>query len=214
MESLLKQDSKKSFFLNLGIVLAIATTLILLFFYAYLPITTNHGETLEVPKVIGLSEEEAGKILKEHKLRFEVIDSVDAPDLPPSAIKEQNPQAGGKVKVNRKIYLIKNFAETPEVEVPKGIIYKSKKNAINQLKSKELVPEIVMVDHEYENSVRQLVINGDTIDRDQLDRGIRVKKRQVITLLVGNGKDKLADSDSTSTGADSDNIDLNAGGGE
>ena len=62
----------KELLLQLLVILTAVTVLILLFFYLYLPTTTNHGETLTVPNLIGLSNEELDEYLIKRNLRYEV----------------------------------------------------------------------------------------------------------------------------------------------
>ena len=65
---------------------------------------TNHGITIEVPDLVGLSMNDADKILQKNKLVYKIQDSTNYnPKFKAGAIIEQEPKAGFEVKENRKI---------------------------------------------------------------------------------------------------------------
>src|SRR5699024_195337 len=61
--------------INLAIVLAVTVALVLGFFYIYLPATTNHGETITVPDLKGMTYDQLEQFLTSRNLRYEVTDS-------------------------------------------------------------------------------------------------------------------------------------------
>lgn len=116
--SLVKFIFSKTFFRQL--VLAVIALLILVFLIlSWLKFTTNHNEHIVVPDVSKLTYEEASKKLKEVDLRLEVLDSANYnPDFPKYSVIEQIPDAGQKVKENRKIYITLNPSGYRSVEIP------------------------------------------------------------------------------------------------
>ena len=77
----------KELLIQLLAILGAVTLLVLFFFYVYLPATTNHGETLTVPNLIGLSYEELDEFLIKRNLRYEVTpDSSYSAKFPSQAI--------------------------------------------------------------------------------------------------------------------------------
>ena len=62
---------------------ALLVILCILYFYAYLPNTTNHGESITVPNVEGLPLERVAEFLEEHDLRYEINDSSYSANYPP-----------------------------------------------------------------------------------------------------------------------------------
>ena len=123
---------------HLCFILVIGIILVLFFFYVYLPVSTNHGETLTVPDVRGVVIDDLDEFLNERNLRFEVTqDSGFSPDYPPLAVLKQLPMPNAKVKENRKIYVTLNAESPPLVRMPK-LIGGSVKNAQLVLKTYDL----------------------------------------------------------------------------
>jgi eukaryotic-like serine/threonine-protein kinase len=90
----------------------------LIYFYAYLPNVTNHGESITVPNVEGLPIEKVREFLTKHDLRFEVNDSSYSSQYPPLTVLKQYPTPGAKVKENRIIYVSVNRVQPPTVPMP------------------------------------------------------------------------------------------------
>lgn len=207
MKEVLKEDNKKAFLLNLGIAVGIVTLLIILFFKVYLPLTTDHGDTMKVPSIVGKLEAEASKILDDNKLRYEIIDSTYASELDPLAVVRQYPSAGSDVKKNRKIYLTVNFAQSPTVAIPKGMLTNSLKNARVQLQRKGLiVGEIIEKKADYKGSVIGIIIDGRELTKSEIERGFMVKDGQVVDLVVSAGDANLG-NDNESNNSSGEGID-------
>ena len=75
--------------LHLFIAASLLMLLCVLYFYAYLPGTTNHGETITVPNIEGLSIAKVSGFLEEHDLRYEINDSSYSEDYPPLTVLKQ-----------------------------------------------------------------------------------------------------------------------------
>ena len=208
MKEILKEDSKKGLVLNLLIMAAIGLVIILLFFYAYLPVTTNHGATLPVPDLRGKSQEEVAKIMKENKLRYEVIDSTYSPDLDPLQVVRQYPTAGANVKKKRKIYLTVNNINAPTVKVPAGLIGHSFENAQVQLRRVGL--RVGRVTEEFPkpgeavgaNRILGVIVNEQEVTEKDLERGISVEKGAAIDLIKTKGGKKKSISSSSAEGGE------------
>ena len=76
-------------------------------------IYTHHGESIEVPQLVGMQENDAYYKLNQLELHGVVVDSAYNKDLPPGAILEQVPTAGRKVKSGREIFLTVNTEKRP-----------------------------------------------------------------------------------------------------
>jgi len=97
------------FLKNVGIMTGIGGVFILVFFYIYLPSTTNHKESITIPELVGMSFNDINEFVTQRNLRYEIVaDSGYSEALAPLTILTQNPKAGSKVKENRKIYLSLN----------------------------------------------------------------------------------------------------------
>ena len=113
-----KADTLGGLFLHLALAATLLIVLCVLYFYAYLPHVTNHGESITVPSVEGLPITKVEGFLESHDLRYEVNDSSYSADYPPLTVLKQYPAAGAKVKENRKIFVSVNRRNPPTVKMP------------------------------------------------------------------------------------------------
>src|SRR5882672_5848295 len=90
---------------NAAIALFTLMVIGILYFYIYLPNSTNHGDSITVPDLAGMKFEDLEEFLKKYDLRFEVEDSVYHEEYPPLTVLRQFPKAGATVKQNRIIYV-------------------------------------------------------------------------------------------------------------
>jgi beta-lactam-binding protein with PASTA domain len=167
---------------SLGITIGITIVLFILYFYAYLPITTNHGETITVPSIEGMQLEELETFLGDRNLRYEVNDSSYSEDYPPLTILKQYPHAGAKVKENRVIYLSINRVKPPTVPMP-DLVDGSLINAEAVLRGNELKRgKIELVSGPFLHLVKEMKMNGHA-----LLPGTRIPKGSIIDLVVEDG---------------------------
>ena len=166
---------------HLGIAVAFGTVITLIFFYIYLPVITNHGESITVPDLQGVSIDELQEFLVERDLRFEVVDSVYSAELPPLTVTRQFPKPGSKVKQKRKIFISLNSVNPPTTRMP-DLRDKTLKNAELILKSFELIPgKILYKPDPFRNVIDQLY-NGEPIEPNT-----PLAKGSVIDIVRGDG---------------------------
>lgn len=172
--------------MNFGIAIGILLFISISYFYVYLPNSTNHGETVNVPVLTGMKIEELDKFLGEHSLRYEVNDSTYTDTLPPLTVTRQFPKAGTLVKENRKIFVSVNRVSPPTVPIPDLVNNSSISSRINAevvLRSNELkIGRIILEPSPFLNLVKELRYQGKPIAA-----GTRVPKGSVIDLVVGDG---------------------------
>jgi eukaryotic-like serine/threonine-protein kinase len=180
----LKANSPKDLFIHIAIIIGIFIAIILCFFFIYLPVTTNHGETITVPKLVGMNSRELESFLREKHLRYQINDSSYAPGVKPYTVLTQHPFDGSKVKKNRKIYITIASANPPKVKMPR-LIDGSLRSAESTLKSFDLsIGKINYVPSPFPNLVLDQQLNGKTIQA-----GTYLPKGTKIDLTVGNGTD-------------------------
>lgn len=156
--------------------------LFLIYFYAYLPNVTNHGESITVPNVEGLPIQKVEEFLTKHDLRYEVNDSSYSSQYPPLTVLRQYPSPGAKVKENRVIYVSVNRINPPTVPMP-DLIDGSLINAEAVLKGSELKRgRIHLVRGPFLNVVQEMRVNGNKIEK-----GVRIPKGTTIDLVVMDG---------------------------
>lgn len=168
---------------HLGMTIGIGVLIVLIFFYLFLPSTTNHGETITVPNVVNQHVDDLEEILNTRSLRYEVnVDSGYSDAQEPLTVLDQFPKANAKVKENRKIYVTLNSSQPPLVKMP-NLIDKSLKIAEITLQSfglksgkKEYKPDLA------HNVVLEQRING----REVLE-GEMIPKGTKIDLFIGDG---------------------------
>ncbi|MFK7900512.1 MAG: PASTA domain-containing protein [Cyclobacteriaceae bacterium] len=178
----------KKIVLHLSIILGVFVSLILFFFYAYLPWATNHGQVVVVPDFHGMNEGEVRKITEDLSLNYEILDTVYSKKDEPSTMISQNPKAFFEVKEGRRIYLTLNTATPPMVtftgEILYKIISKDKTSAtiiLESLGMKVLKP--AYVDAKYKDLVLNVVI-GD----QRVRSGNEFPKGSEARLIVSNGR--------------------------
>ena len=109
----------KSLAKHLLITVGSGITIVLTFFYIYLPVSTNHGETITVPDVRNQPFGELDNILVSRNLRYEInADSGYSAGQAPLTVLNQFPRSNSKVKENRKIYITLNARQVPMVKMP------------------------------------------------------------------------------------------------
>lgn len=195
MLNFLKQDSRTGLLSNVLFMLLIFAVVVLLFFYAYLPATTNHGELLTVPEVTGKNKKEMTEALQALSLRYEIIDSITYNEnFPTSTVVSQHPKANSQVKVNRKIYITINPDTPPSVSIPQNIISNSIRNAQEQLRIAGLVvKEVKEIPNRFKNVIA-IEVNGKELSKLDIKKGVKVQKGQSVNLIVGSGTTSDPDS--------------------
>lgn len=179
-----KERSLKDLLIHIGIILIISIAILLLFFYMFLPRTTNHGETVTVPKLVGMELNRLPDYAGEY-LRYEVSDSGYSEHYPPLTVLEQYPRPGQKVKESRKIFLTVNRVLPPTVPVP-DLVDHSLVNADAVLRSNELKRgRIIPKASPYLNLVLEMRHEGE-----EIKSGTRLPKGSTIDLVIGDGYGK------------------------
>lgn len=203
MTSFLRFLISKRFWKNIGLMLLLTVTgLVGLFFW--LLHYTRHDEKITVPDLTGVKIAKAERILREKGLRLQIIDTLAFdPDIPPYAVREQNPSPQTYVKPGRTVYVKINSAHYRKVTLPKlrGITVRQAKAMLHSLGLKvgktEKKPYFAEV-------VLDIIHNRDT-----LRSGDKIPRNSVITLVVGSGeqafdsesvRDSILANDSLQTG--------------
>ncbi|TNE82358.1 MAG: PASTA domain-containing protein [Bacteroidetes bacterium] len=154
----------------------------------FLDSVTRHGESKYVPSLYGLQVEEAGNLLEELDLRYEILDSLYDENFPKNAVIEQIPDSGCLVKEERKIYIRINRGDVPMVQMP-DLEDKNIKQALFILESVGLkIGHIDTVEDIAEDAVIKQLYKGNVIRvNTEIPRG------SVINLIIGNGGKQAAE---------------------
>lgn len=178
----LKTTTLGGLIMHLLLAAALIIVVSVLYFYAYLPNVTNHGESITVPSVEGLAITKVEEFLASHDLRYEVNDSSYSADYPPLTVLKQYPAAGAKVKENRKIFVSVNRKNPPTVKMP-DLIDGSLTNAEAVLRGSELKRgKIKLVRGPFLNVVKEMQIDGNKVVP-----GVLIPKGTIVDLVVMDG---------------------------
>jgi beta-lactam-binding protein with PASTA domain len=175
--------SIKKILINLFIVIGLSVLLGFLFLKLYLPMYTNHGETVSVPDLSGYTYDEGKSILENASLEYEVsVDSGFSTELKPMAVLKQFPEANSQVKTGRKIYLTLNARNAPMLKMP-NLVNTPLKNVQEILSNMGLERgDIVYVPDIGINVVLEQKYRGV-----QVPEGFEIPKGARIDLVVGDG---------------------------
>lgn len=149
-----------------------------------LDMATHHNQKIQVPSLSKLQLDKVSQVLSELDLRFEVIDSASYnAEYPKKSVLDQFPRSGSYVKEKRKIYLTLNPSQYGLITVPD--FYGKTKNEVEaQLRSLGFVVGVyTYIPDLGKNVVRKLVFDGRN-----LVKGIKMPKKSVIDLVLGDGK--------------------------
>lgn len=168
---------------NLAIILALTALLGYLFLKLYLPMYTNHGETVSVPELTGYTFDEVKSKLADAGLQYEVSpDSAYSTEAKPLAVLKHIPASNTLVKNGRKIYLTLNARNAPLLKMP-NLVNTQLKNVQEILANMGLERgDIVYVPDIGINVVLEQKYRGQNIPE-----GADIPKGATIDLVVGDG---------------------------
>ncbi|MGL4411975.1 MAG: PASTA domain-containing protein [Bacteroidales bacterium] len=139
------------------VILIVISTLVWLNSY------TRHNQAIAVPDLRGLDISEAATLLRQKKMRYQVVDSVFARTKTPGSVVEQTPAAEALVKEDRIIFLTVNAREQQKVEVP-NLRDNSYRQAVATLRTLGFeIGEIIREASEYRDLVIDIKFNNQSI---------------------------------------------------
>lgn len=157
---------------------------------AWLDSYTNHGESVKVPQMEGMTIAQAQAELDRAGLKFQVVDSSYIKDMPSGAIISHTPEGGQTVKTGRVIYLTVNSAKVPMKEVPDV----ANNSSLREAEAKLLATGFKLGEIEYvPEEAREWVVGVKYKDR-VLRQGEKVPEGSTLVLLVGAEGLVLSDS--------------------
>jgi beta-lactam-binding protein with PASTA domain len=172
----------KYFLKQLGLVVLFYLSIVFIMML-YLRFTTQHGERIEVPNLIGKSSEQGRLILEDMGLKYQIMDSVYVPQKPSGTILSQSPGPTTKtllfVKSGRTISL--QVSKRFELREMPDLINRQIRFAERSLKQRGFLVSIrYKPTNEANGSVLDVLYKGRPIKK-----GLMVPVRSTITLIVG-----------------------------
>ncbi len=177
-----KNATSKHFFIHLGIVLVVFLIIAYLFFYVWLPFTTEHGKSIAVPNFNSKTVTEATKIAEATNIKLQIFDSSYVPEYKARSVITQFPKAGEFVKSNRTIYVSISTMFPPKINMPK-LIGSSQKSAEMTLKSYGL--KLGYISRSY--GVHEGEVLRQLYSSSSILPGSTIAKGSVIDLVVSAG---------------------------
>lgn len=173
----------KSFLIHLALVIAASIVTVLVVF-KWMGSYTNHGESITLNDLTGLSLTQTIGILEDKKLTYEVIDTnTFDPNLPKYSIISQNPLPLDKVKEGRTVYLYVSTNEAPMIEIPFLAGKASQEAGMMKLRNAKFkIGEIFFKPSDSEGDILALMI-----DSVEVKKGQQAPEGTVIQLVVGGG---------------------------
>jgi len=175
-------NSRTDLIVHISLVVALVVALFLGFFFLYLPFTTNHGQSITVPDLKGMSLEQIEDYLDERNLRYEIADCTFVVGVKPLSVIRQSPKSGMRVKEGRKIYVYITSLNAPNVKMPQleDRTLTSAKGELSRLGLR--LGNIKYVPDPAQNSVMDQFFNGQKIPP-----GTLIPQGSKIDLEVGDG---------------------------
>lgn len=172
----------KFFLKQLGLIILFYLSVVFVMM-VFLRVSTNHGERIEVPNLVGKNAEEAKVILEDLGLEYQILDSIYDPSKPAGTIVSQNPSATTSsllfVKSGRTVAL-RLTKRTDMVEMP-SLIHRQLRFAQNSLQSRGLKWIIrYKPTNDANGSVLEQLFKGNRIEE-----GARIPVGSTIILIVG-----------------------------
>lgn len=147
---------------------------------------TMHGQSIQVPDVCGMYEEEAGLAFSSNGLQYEISDIRYDESLESGQIIEQSPKAGANVKQGRTVYLTVNSGNQPMKPIPDLAGNSSLRAAKAQLSAagfRLTEPELVDGDLDWVYGIKYL--------GNEINAGTMVPEGSTLTIIAGNGLEAM-----------------------
>jgi beta-lactam-binding protein with PASTA domain len=175
----------KHFLKHLGLVI-LAYIVIVGGTILYLDFSTNHGQKIKVPYLIGKNVKNIQAQIEELDLQFEILDSIYDPKKPEGTILSQDPGPTTKTDVYVKegrIIRVRVSKKTRLVEMP-SLIDKSERFALSVLKNRGIKYKITYKStSEADGAVLEQKYNGR-----EIKEGTRIPIGSTIYLVVGRNE--------------------------
>lgn len=173
--------------IGLHLLLIIGVSMLLLFaLSSWLDHYTHHGESVKVPDVIGLVEDEAVRTLKSVGLKPMVIDSVYSESVARGAVIEQLPEGNLPVKLGRNVYLTVNARSIRMIKMIDIMEFSSRQARSRLVEKGFIVDSIHYVANEFDDLVLKTTLAGQDLEDDGMLAGEEFPWHTHVVLHVGS----------------------------
>lgn len=150
----------------------------------YLKDYTMHGDTIAVPDFSSIPISDLDEMIKNHELRYLIVDSVYSDAHDRGVVVNQNPNPEAEVKKNRKVYLTVN-ATLPPMVTMRDMVGLSKRQAISMLQAMGLEVDSLI----YQPDICLDCVLDQRYDGEHIPPGTKLQKGEKVTLLLGSGRE-------------------------
>ncbi len=176
------QYLKTGHFIKHLVLASVAAILVFWGAFRYMGSYTQHGEVVKVPDFSGQAISGLDKFIMGKHIKYEIIDSVYAPNEKSGIVIRQEPEKDFEVKHNRTIYLYVTSILPPQMVMPK-LVDRSLRQATAMIESYGLkLGRLQYVNDACSNCILKQLHKGK-----EITAGTHIKKGSVIDLEVGKG---------------------------
>ncbi len=143
---------------------------------------THHGESVDVPSLIGLTPEQISQLETIDNFEVIIVDSVFDARQPRGSVIIQDPLPGSHVKLHRKIYLTTVAVLPEQVSMP-NLVDLTLRQASATLETYNLV----LGNINYVPDIAANAVLGQFYKNKEIQPGTSILKGSIISLRVGQG---------------------------
>lgn len=168
-------------FVVLNVCLAIVVTLVLLIIgVRWMKHYTLHGNEVTIPRITGMTEEEAQIVLRSSDMFMVIVDSTFSNKAPLGTIVEQTPPAFSHAKPGRPVYVVMNARTKRMIPLPdlRDVSYRQAEATLRTIGLK--VGEVLYEPSLYPDNVLD-IRDGE----NSLEEGTRLEEGTSVTLVIG-----------------------------
>ncbi|PKP04557.1 MAG: hypothetical protein CVU14_00160 [Bacteroidetes bacterium HGW-Bacteroidetes-9] len=167
----------KHFIISVILTIAIVTLVL-----GMLKWYTHHGESVDVPSLIGLTPEQISQLETIDNFEVIIVDSVFDARQPRGSVIIQDPLPGSHVKLHRKIYLTTVAVLPEQVSMP-NLVDLTLRQASATLETYNLV----LGNINYVPDIAANAVLGQFYKNKEIQPGTSILKGSIISLRVGQG---------------------------
>lgn len=168
-------------FVVLNVCLAIVVALVLLIIgVRWMKHYTLHGNEVTIPRITGMTEEEAQIVLRSSDMFMVIVDSTFSNKAPLGTIVEQTPPAFSHAKPGRPVYVVMNARTKRMIPLPdlRDVSYRQAEATLRAIGLK--VGEVLYEPSLYPDNVLD-IRDGE----NSLEEGTRLEEGTSVTLVIG-----------------------------
>ncbi len=172
----------KAMSIIIGAILLFVITIVITYFALQM---TTVAE-VQIPNVVGMSQEEAKKTIEDAKLKYVELEPQFSPDVPEGFIISQDPAYIDNFKIKEKVEIKVVISKGQEITTVPKVVGLTKEEAITALEGANLIAEVV---EEKSKTVQEgYVVSQETKENTEINAGETVK----IHVSIGTGIEQVS----------------------